>query len=325
MTDTNHTPSLFADPSGVAPETFEHRVSRDFSVHDGKNLNPLTSSLQLFLRSLAGRNVSQNTITAYQIDLRQFLEYLQHTNHLLTQVQDIIRSDVDEYLAHLADRQLTGVTRARKLAAIKEWFRFLVNNEIIERSPAESLTIPRKERRERSYLKIDEYARMLAAAGGNARDFAVLQLFLQTGIRVSECANLTLAHLDLHTKTLTVSQGKGKKDRRIELEKKSSQALKNYLKVRPQVPDDHLFLNYEGHGLSVRGIQDIVEKYARRAGIDKHISAHSLRHTFATHKARQGVSAFQLKEWLGHSSLQTTQLYVHMGEDARRQMEATSL
>ena len=142
---------------------------------------------------------------------------------------------------------------------------------------------------------------------------------------MSECANLTLAHLDLHTKTLTVSQGKGKKDRRIELEKKSTTALKNYLKVRPKSGDEHLFLNYEGTGLSVRGIQDIVEKYARRAGIEKRISSHSLRHTFATHKARQGVSAFQLKEWLGHSSLQTTQLYVHMGQDARRKIEETSL
>ena len=123
----------------------------------------------------------------------------------------MIREDITEYLSHLSQKQLTGVTRARKLAAIKEWFRFLVENQTIPESPAEGIAIPKRERRSRVYLRTDEYMRMLAAAGGNARDFAILQLFLQTGIRVSELCNLQLAHLDLKARTLHVEQAKGNK------------------------------------------------------------------------------------------------------------------
>jgi site-specific recombinase XerD len=281
--------------------------------------------LDLFLQSLEGRNSSPLTIRAYGTDLRQFFDYLTSSNPLFSRLDEVTQDDIHEFLASLAKQGRSGVTRARKLASIRELFRFLADTRVVESSPAQKVGIPKKERRSRVYLRPDEYMRMLSAAGSNSRDYAILQFFLQTGIRVSELANLQLAHLDLQAKTLHVAQGKGQKDRVIELEKKGLQALKNYLRVRPPVFDQHLFLNYEGHGLSVRGVQDIVEKYARQAGITKKISCHSLRHTFATHKARQGVSAFQLKEWLGHSSITTTQLYVHMGEDARRLMEATSL
>ena len=104
------------------------------------------------------------------------------------------------------------------------------------------------------------------------------------------------------------------------------QALTTYLKTRPKALDDHLFLNYDGVGISDRGVKKIVEKYRLAVGITKHISAHSLRHTFGTYKAQKGVSAFQIKEWLGHSSVATTQIYVHLGqEEAKKAMEATSL
>jgi site-specific recombinase XerD len=285
----------------------------------------LASSLQPFLRSLVGRNISPLTIQAYETDVRQFLEYVERTNVAIAGVEQISRADIVEYLSCLSDQQRSGVTRARKLAAIREFFRYLEADGRISSSPAAGVAIPKKECKAKVYLRPDEYMRLLAAAGGNARDFAILQLFLQTGIRVSELANLLLSHLDLHGRTLHVEAGKGKKDRVIALEKKAIQALKHYLSARPTTGDEHLFLNCEGRGLSIRGVQDIVEKYAQRAGITKKFSAHSLRHTFATHKARQGISPWQLKEWMGHSSIATTQIYVHMGEDARKQMEATSL
>jgi site-specific recombinase XerC len=127
------------------------------------------------------------------------------------------------------------------------------------------VAIPKKERKQRVYLRPDEYTRMLSAAGSAPRDFAILQLFLQTGIRVSELCTLTLAHLDLTARTLHVA-GKGNKERTIDLEKKAIAALRNYLKSRdPHARDEHLFLSYQGTGLSVRGVQDIVEKYAKAA------------------------------------------------------------
>lgn len=153
----------------------------------------------------------------------------------------------------------------------------------------------------------------------------MLQLFLQKGILVSELVGLTLSHLDLQARTLTV-RGQGQRTRVIDLERKGMQALTTYLKVRHTVRDDHLFLNYGGVGISERGVKKIVEKYRQVAGITKRISAHSLRHTFGTYKAQKGVSAFQLKEWLGYSSVQTTQIYVHLGqEESKKAMEVTGL
>jgi site-specific recombinase XerD len=110
------------------------------------------------------------------------------------------------------------------------------------------------------------------------------------------------------------------------LEGKATRAVKTYLKVRTRVDDDHIFLNQYGEPISVRGIQKLVTKYTRAAGIRKKSGVHALRHTFATIKAKQGVSPFKLRRWLGHARLDTTQIYVHLAEsDDRKEMEATSL
>jgi integrase/recombinase XerD len=166
---------------------------------------------------------------------------------------------------------------------------------------------------------------MLSAAGGNPRDFAILQLFLQTGLRVSELVNLRLDDIDLESLTVRIT-GKGNKQRELVLEKKATQALTSYVQSRPEAADDHLFLSYQGTGLSITAVKKLVVKYRNLAGISKRISAHSLRHTFATYKAEKGVSAFQLQEWLGHSSITTSAVYVHLTKQGgRKLMEATSL
>jgi len=175
-------------------------------------------------------------------------------------------------------------------------------------------------------LRVDEYTKMLSVAGRDPRDFAILQIFLQTGIRVSEMANLRTTDIDLEEKVLRVTEGKGKKERTIPLEKNGITAIKSYRKVRPETTDTHMFLNYDGAGLSTRGIKKVVEKYKHLAGITKKVSCHSLRHTFATYKAMQGVNAFQLQEWLGHEDIGTSQIYVHLGNtNAHALMERTAL
>jgi integrase/recombinase XerC len=166
---------------------------------------------------------------------------------------------------------------------------------------------------------------MLSLAGANPRDYAMLQVFLQTGIRVSELASLTLQDVDFLKPSLTV-RGKGKVAREIALEKKGLQALKSYLSVRPDSLSDRLFLNYKGEPISERGIRKLVVKYTKAAGITKKVSCPTLRHTFATYKAEKGVSPFQLQQWLGHANLNTTQIYVHLGkQNAKNLMEQTSL
>lgn len=293
-----------------------------------RHLQPLTfaTAQARFLDLLAGRNRSQATIRAYQTDLRQFFAWLEQNNATATEPARVERADVSEYLTHLARRKLSGVSRARKLAALREFFRYLEGEGLLRRSPVAGIETPKKEQGTRTSLRRDEYTQLLALAGANPRDFAILTVFLQTGIRLSELCELRLGDVDLIARRLLVRHGKGMQAREIELERKGIDALKRWLKARPGAAGDWLFLNRYGQRLGHRGVQKLIETYCRKAGLTKRASVHSLRHTFATAKARQGISAPRLQRWLGHRSLNTTQLYIHLaGEGADKEMEASSL
>lgn len=286
----------------------------------------IDESVTAFLRTLSGANKSPSTITAYRTDLTQFIRFLAETNCAVAAPADVTRSDVAEFLAHLAERGASGTTRARKLASIREYFRFLDAQGLVAKNPTLGVQTPKKERGSRTALRLDEYTKLLSLAGANPRDYAILQVFLQTGIRVSELCSLTRSAIDFENRTVHVGNGKGQKARTIELEKKGIQAIKSYLAVRPESLHDELFLNYQGEPLSERGVRKMVAKYLKASGIAKRISPHSLRHTFATYKAERGVSPYVLREWLGHARLDTTQIYVHMArENTKKAMEATSL
>jgi integrase/recombinase XerC len=219
----------------------------------------------------------------------------------------------------------TGTTRARKLISLQVFFIYLVETGILPLSPAEKIKRPKREQKSKHFLRPDEYNHLLAEAAGNPRDYCIFQIFLQTGIRVSELIALTLADLDLTQKTLTI-HGKGSKERTIPLEKKSFQAFHLYLQHRPTTGDSHLFLNYQGSGLSIRGVRKLVDKYLKKAGITKQISCHGLRRTCLTNKAARNMNAFAIQKLAGHSRMETTKIYVQLGtEDLRPLMEQTSL
>lgn len=296
------------------------------TAHPHLPAGPLTEAIDGFLTALEGRNRSDATIRAYASDLAQFTAWLAETNATISAPADVSRTDVVEFLADLGRRDVTGVSRARKLAAIRELFRHLEGEGVLAKIPTTGVATPKRERPGRAFLRSDEYSRMLSLAGGHPRDFAILQVFLQTGVRVSELCDLRLDDIDLREGALVIASGKGGVGRTVELEKKGIQALRTWLTVRPSAPSDRLFLNYAGEPLSERGVRKLVVKYRDAAGITKKASCHSLRHTFATHKAEAGVSPFQLKEWLGHASMDTTQIYVHLArKNGRKVMEATSL
>jgi site-specific recombinase XerD len=285
----------------------------------------LEKGLEAFLDGLSGKNRSSQTLRAYRTDVLQLITFLHENNVAITDVEDVRKVDVLEYLAALAKKDLTGVARARKLSAIREYFRFLEGVDLIQKSPTAGIDTPKREKHTRQFLRSDEYTKMLSLAGGNPRDYAILQVFLQTGIRVSELAHLTLDAVDVIKPAINV-RGKGSIEREIALEKRGLLALKNYLAVRPESLSSVLFLNYKGEPISERGIRNLVVKYRKNAGITKRASCHSLRHTFATYKAEKGVSPFQLQQWLGHANLNTTQIYVHLGkQNAKKIMEQTSL
>src|SRR5919197_2626197 len=285
----------------------------------------LEKGLAAFADTLLGKNRSETTVRAYKTDVLQFIAFLHENNVAVTHIGDVRKVDVLEYLAALAKRGLTGVARARKLSALREYFRFCESLGLLEKSPTAGIDTPKREKHSRHYLRSDEFTKTLSLAGGNPRDYAILQVFLQTGIRVSELAGLTLTDVDLHKPAITV-RGKGNSEREIALEKRGVQALKNYLAVRPECLSDILFLNYKGEPISERGIRKLVVKYRKNAGITKRESCHPLRHTFATYKAEKGVSPFQLQQWLGHANLNTTQIYAHLGkQNAKKIMQDTSL
>src|ERR687888_1911322 len=285
----------------------------------------LEKGLATFLDGLAGKNRSVATLRAYQTDILQFIAFVHANNVSIQSPADVEKIDVVEYLSACAKRDLTGIARARKMSAIREYFRFLEGVGLITKSPATGIETPKRERNARQFLRSDEYTKMLSLAGANPRDYAVLQVFLQTGIRVSELANLRLADIDFIKPAITV-RGKGSVEREIALEKKGIHALKSYLAIRPDSVSHRVFLNYKGEPISERGIRKLVVKYRKEAGITKKASCHTLRHTFATYKAEKGVSPFQLQQWLGHANLNTTQIYVHLGkQNAKKIMEQTSL
>jgi site-specific recombinase XerD len=289
--------------------------------------SPLLQSLEGFLRYLDGRNSSPSTLRAYASDLAQFVSWLFSSFSPDIAPDEIQRSDIEDYLFSLSRNGLTGQSRARKLSAIRAFFRYLKSHGQVTHSPAIEIEGPRKEQRQQVWLQPDEYSAMVNAAAANPRDRAILQVFLQTGLRISELCDLTLDDLDLAAKTLTVRQGKGRKARVIELEKKGIEALRVWLKLRGEdALDDHLFLNRFGQAFSQRGVRNLVTKYRLAAGITKKATPHSFRRTFADHKARKGITLPELMEWLGHEKLSTTQGYINPNSvNKQKRMEATSL
>ena len=285
----------------------------------------LEKGLATFLNALSGKNRSAATIRAYQTDIAQFISFLHANNVSIQTPAEVEKIDVMEYLSSLAKRELTGIARARKMSAIREYFRFLEGVGLITKSPTTGIETPKREKNSRQVLRADEYTKMLSLAGANPRDYAIIQVFLQTGIRVSELANLTEEDIDLIEPAITV-RGKGSVEREIALEKKGIHALKSYKAVRPESFSKRFFLNYKGDPISERGIRKLVVKYRKEAGITKKASCHTLRHTFATCKAEKGVPAYQLQQWLGHANLNTTQIYIHLGkQNARKIMQDTSI
>ncbi len=193
----------------------------------------LTTTLTRYLNSLQARNTSEHTITAYRTDVRQFFTWLAENDITVTTPQHISRSHIIDYLAYLADRGRSGVTRACKLAAIRAYCTFLVEEHRLPASPAATITMSNKERKRRVILRVDEYLRLLHAAAGQSRDYAILQLFLQTGLRVEELTCLLLTDVDLDGHTMLI-HGKGNTRRTVFLEKKATQALRAHLADRPR-------------------------------------------------------------------------------------------
>jgi site-specific recombinase XerD len=205
----------------------------------------------------------------------------------------------------------------------------LEENHIISGNPANPVKGARREEKEPGILHKEQYKALFYEASDHPGDYAIIMTFLQTGIRLSELANLMIDDVDLEQKLLTVRQGKGKKDRQIPLVDEVAKALHNYLRYRNTqlvLDDEVLFLAKNGTSLNVSSIKYIVAKYVKKAGIRKKVSVHTLRHTFGAHKADKNIGIATLQELMGHKKKETTLKYIHLAKtNLRQEMIETAL
>jgi site-specific recombinase XerD len=288
-----------------------------------------TQSLELFITALRGQNYSPKTLRAYGDDLRQFLSWVAKNRVDWDLPKRFSRVDIEGFMSYLAGQQMTGVTRVRKLAALRKFFTFLTENRIIAGNPAITVKGARREEKEPGILYKEQYKALLYEASDHVRDYAIIMTFLQTGIRLSELVNLRVDDVDVEHRLLTVRQGKGKKDRQIPLVDEAVKALRNYLRYRNTelvLDDEIFFLAKNGTSLNVSSVKYIVAKYVKKAGIRKKVSVHTLRHTFGAHKADKQMGIATLQELMGHKKKETTLKYIHLAKtNLRQEMAQTAL
>src|SRR5919206_966311 len=229
-----------------------------------------TESIALFRETLLGKNYSPQSIKAYLSDLEQFVEWLQKRRVDWDLPYRIQRIDIVEFINFLGAHKATAQTRKRKLATIRGFLKFLKDNQIIFGNPAETIEGPLREERDPAILLKTEYKALLQVAGENPRDFAIVMLFLQTGLRVSELVNLKLQDVDFVSREITVRQGKGRKDRVVPLVGHTLDALKSYLAVREKDSEyDNVFLARNGTSMNPRTVRYRIKQYYAEAGIKK--------------------------------------------------------
>jgi site-specific recombinase XerD len=286
-----------------------------------------TQSIALFEETLKGKNYSAESIKAYLSDLEQFITWLKTRRVDWDIPYRIQRIDIVGFINHLAGKKASAVTRKRKLAAIRGFLKFCKDNQITYGNPADTIEGPIREERNPAILLKTEYKALLQVAGEHPRDFAMVMLFLQSGLRVSELVKLKIQDVDFASHEITVRQGKGRKDRGVPLVKQAEVALKAYLAVRDAQPEyDEVFIARNGTSMDVRTVRYRIHKYYKEAGIKKKASVHTLRHTFSTHQIHNGLKLNQLKEVLGHRRMETTYKYVHLDRtNLRTEMEQGAL
>jgi site-specific recombinase XerD len=277
----------------------------DMTLEQGHNI---------FLNALSGNNFSGESVRAYSADITQFIEFLKSVRVDWQNPRKIERLDIVGFMNRLAGMKRTGTTRARKLASIRHFLKFLKENDVIAGNPAETITRARKEEKNPTVLFKNEYKALLFEAQGNSRDYAILLMFLKSGIRESELAALELSDIDFVHDELIVREGKGKKERKIPLMPELKRVLRRYVADRERqaniIDEETLFLARNGTSLNPSSIRKLVKKYYAKAGVRKS-GVHTLRHTFSAHNVNNGMSIADLQKVLGHKKKETTLKYIH--------------
>ena len=284
----------------------------------------MRAAVPAFLRHLEReRNASPATIRAYGEDLGQFAAYLERELRHEPRPPEVDHLLIRGFLAELHQRGLRKVSSARKLAALRTFFRWLCREGVLESNPARLLLTPRRERRIPSVLDEAQVESLLDLPGdalAAVRGRAILELLYAAGIRCAELVALDVGELDLEGRSVRVL-GKGRKERVVLFGGRAQQALRAWLSVRAarRPKGQALFLNARGGRLSDRSVRKLVEARVKAVALQRRCSPHTLRHSFATHLLTRGADLRAIQELLGHASLSTTQRYTHV--DTRHLLE----
>jgi len=289
----------------------------------------MKSKLSKFLRYLQiEKGFSPGTIEAYRLDIEKGLIPFLHQQDIF-EVGEVTKDDIRTYLDYLATgRGNSNVTRTRKLAAMKSFFNYLVEDEGLEVNPAASIRSPKIPQKEPVYLTDEESIHLLTTIARKGkpqvreRDIAMVVLFLHTGLRVSELVKLKLVNVDLVRGQIKIIR-KGNKEQYLHLNGEAASTLAKYLANRPQAQNGRFFVGTNGGNLDRTYVYSVVRRYLKLAGINKgKRGPHILRHTFCTRLHQKGVPPFTIKDLAGHKSLNTTMRYVKI--ENKEQVEAVN-
>jgi len=286
----------------------------------------MDSEIDLFVNNLAvERGLSANTIAAYSSDLRHFQNYLRKSGTCIW--REVSRDSISGYIQTIGP-SFSPRSRARRLAALRTFFRFLLRAGLIEDNPASLVHFPKLGPQLPKALSSAQIESLLAqpdpAKPIGQRDRAMFELLYACGLRVSELAELQLRQVVLQPGYLTV-RGKGEKERIVPMGELAVESLRTYLEngrliLLKKGPVPEVFVNARGESISRQGVWKIIKSSASKAGITVNITPHMLRHSFATHLLENGADLRSLQVMLGHADIATTQIYTHVARERLREI-----
>lgn len=273
----------------------------------------LTELVEQFLLDCEIRNLREHSINYYRNELRQF-QNLVNTENVAEITPELIKEKV---IRNLLDRGVKPVSINTKLRAVRAFFNFLVTHGYIKRSPMESVQMLKHDKNAVETLTTAQIKALLNACNLRTfvgyRDYTIISLFLETGIRVFELVNIDVQDVDLQAGIIHIKHAKGHLGRTVPIQRAMKNILLRYMKLRGNLPTNRLFVTLNGTPLSKRQIQKRIAEYGKKAGIKGvRVSPHTLRHTFAKLSVINGANAFQLQAILGHSTLDMTKTYVNL-------------
>ncbi len=269
----------------------------------------LQDLLPKFIKSLEDKGRSPSTVLAYRADLEQLLEFLKGKNKVT--VGQLQQTDIESFRDSLLAQKYTPKSVSRKLNAVKTFFRWLISENIVSHNPAEDVAHPKIQAAAPKFLSPLEYRALRDVVRGDSRIAAIVELILQTGIRISEVANLKIENIK--DDELVIDAYATQPERIIPLNKPAKESLTEYLTNRPQSESPFLFVSKNGKPLAVRNIRAAIDRYLQKAEISEY-SVNDLRTTFVVENLKAGVDLVLLSHVVGHKRLSTTERYLELAE-----------